>query len=108
MFFSFNLRSGRRIVDNFLHKDIVTLTSVPGDVFKSLGGGYKSMRANFFSYSAISNARLCVRAPWAECRGTYGAKAPFGTKRKYFPAPLVWRRAQSLLAVAVSQPASPL
>lgn len=64
----------------------------------------KSMREKFLfpPLGAIpwANARLCVRAPWAECEDTDGAKTQFGTKRKHFPAPLHWRSAQSLLAFA--------
>ena len=60
------------------------------------------MRESFFYFGVIPwpNARLYVRAPWAECEDIDGAKTLFGTKRKHFPAPLRWRSAQSPLAFA--------
>lgn len=63
-------------------------------------------RAFFFFFTPLlcvipwTNARLCVRAPWAQCEDTAGAKTVFGTKRKHFPTPLLWHSAQSPLVVA--------
>lgn len=55
-----------------------------------------------------ANARLDVRAPWAESEDKNVAKTLFGMKRKHFPVPLHWLAAQSPLAFAGFSQLSPL
>lgn len=88
--------------------------TAPQNATEELRGGVKSLgvgepwerKSFFFFFTPLrcvipwTNARLCVRAPWAQCEDTAGAKTVFGTKRKHFPTPLLWHSAQSPLVVA--------
>lgn len=92
----------------FHHYCQLTICSVtPEKATEQLRGGVKSLGIGkawesflFLGVIPWVNARLHVRALWAECEDTDGAKTLFGTKRKHFPAPLCWLSAQSLLAFA--------